>query len=54
MSIAGERDAKKLAALRDNRGRSTAEQIIEALHGDCREQYLFVLGQSRKSYQQLR
>ncbi|MEO5713688.1 MAG: IS110 family transposase [Luteolibacter sp.] len=52
--LAGERDAKKLAALRDKRCRSTAEQIIEALHGDYREEYLFVLGQSRKIYQQLR
>lgn len=52
--LAGERDAKKLAALRDKRCRSSAEDIIEALRGDYREEYLFVLGQSQRTYRQLR
>ncbi|MEO5716887.1 MAG: IS110 family transposase [Luteolibacter sp.] len=52
--LAGERDAKKLAALRDKRCRSGAEEIIEALRGDYREEYLFVLGQSQRSYRPLR
>jgi len=52
--LAGERDPKKLAALRDKRCRSSAEDIIEALRGDYREEYLFVLGQSQRTYRQLR
>ncbi len=52
--LAGERDPKKLAALRDKRCRSSAEDIIEALRGDYREEYLFVLGQSQRIYRQLR
>lgn len=52
--LAGERDPKKLAALRDKRCRSSAEQIAEALNGDYREEYLFVLGQSQRTYRQLR
>ena len=52
--LAGERDPKKLAALRDKRCRSSAEDIIEALRCDYREEYLFVLGQSRRTYRQLR
>ena len=47
--LAGERDAEKLAALRDKRCRSSAEDIIEALRGDYREEYLFVLGQSQRT-----
>jgi transposase len=52
--IAGERDPKKLAALRDKRCRSSVENIIEALRGEYREEYLFVLGQSQRIYRQLR
>ncbi len=52
--IAGERDPKKLATLRDKRCRSSVEDIIEALRGDYREEYLFVLAQSQKTYRQLR
>ena len=52
--LAGERDPKKLAALHDKRCRSSAEEIIEALRGDCREEYLFVLAQSQRTYRQLR
>jgi hypothetical protein len=47
-------EEKKLAALRDKRCRSSVEDIIEALRGDYREEYLFVLGQSQKTYPQLR
>ena len=39
---------------RDKRCRSSAEEIIEALCGDYREEYLFVLGQSQRTYRQLR
>jgi transposase len=52
--LGGERDAVKLAALRDRRCRSSAEDVIEALRGDYREEYLFVLGQSQQAYRQLR
>ena len=52
--LAGERDPVKLASLRDKRCRSSAEKIIEALRGDYREEYHFVLGQSQKTYRQLR
>lgn len=52
--LEGERDPAKLAALRDKRCRSSAGQIIEALRGDYREEYLFVLRQSQQSYRHLR
>ncbi|MDA0660795.1 MAG: hypothetical protein O3C60_18475 [Planctomycetota bacterium] len=39
---------------RDKRCRSCAEEIIEALCGDYREEYLFALGQSQGTYRQLR
>jgi transposase len=51
--LAGERDPKRLAALRDKRCRSSVEDIIEALRGDYREEYLFVLGQSQRIYREL-
>jgi transposase len=50
--LAGERDAEKLAALRDRRCRSPLARIIEALRGDYRSEYLFVLGQCQKRWQQ--
>ncbi len=52
--LAGERDPAKLAALRDKRCRSSTEDIIEALRGNYREEYLFVLRQSQRTYRQLR
>lgn len=52
--LSGERDPHKLAALRDKRCRSSAEDIVEALRGDYREEYLFVLRQSQQTYRQLR
>jgi hypothetical protein len=50
--LAGERDAGRLAALRDKRCRSPKEKIIEALRGDYRPEYLFVLGQCQQRWQQ--
>ena len=52
--LTGVRDPAKLAALRDKRCRSSVEDIIEALRGDYREEYLFVLRQSQQTYRQLR
>lgn len=43
--LAGERDPAALAALRDRRCRSSEQDVIAALRGDYREEYLFVLGQ---------
>lgn len=50
--LAGERDAARLAALRDKRCRSPKEKIIEALRGDYRPEYLFVLGQCQQRWTQ--
>jgi transposase len=51
--LAGERDPKKLATLRDPRCKGSLEDLWEALKGDYREEYLFVLGQSKETYDQL-
>ena len=51
--LAGERDAEKLAALRDPRCRSPREKIVRALQGDYRAEYLFVLRQCQQRWQQL-
>jgi transposase len=51
--LAGERDPHKLAALRDKRCRSRLEDIIEALRGDYRPAYLFVLRQLQERWLQL-
>jgi transposase len=51
--LAGERDAEKLAALRDRRCRSSREKILRALQGDYRDEYLFVLRQCQQRWQQL-
>jgi hypothetical protein len=49
--LAGERDPKHLVSLRDERiKRSTPEQMEAALHGDWREEHLFVLQQAREMY----
>jgi len=50
--LQGERDAEKLAALRDYRCRSPKARILEALRGDYRAEYLFVLGQCQKRWEQ--
>jgi transposase len=52
--LAGERDPARLAALRDCRCRRPVEEIKEALRGDFRPEYLFVLRQSQQTWQQLR
>ena len=48
--IAGERDAGKLAQLRDPCCRKSAEEIAEQLSGHWREDHLFSLGQALKMY----
>lgn len=49
--LAGERDPQKLAGLRDRRCRSSEADIIEALKGSYRPEYLNVLGQLQKQWQ---
>ena len=51
--LAGERNADKLAALRDRRCRSPLAKIKAALVGDYRAEYLFVLRQCQTRWQQL-
>ena len=51
--LAGERDADKLADLRDPRCRSSVREIKQSLEGDYRAEYLFVLGQCYQSWQRL-
>ena len=48
--VAGERDARKLAKLRDPRCRKSEEEIAEQLSGHWREDHLFSLEQSLKMY----
>ena len=48
--IAGERDAVKLAQLRNPACRSSEETIAKALSGDWKDEYLFVLKQSLELY----
>ena len=48
---AGERDAHKLAKLRDPRCRKSEEEIAEQLSGHWREDHLFSLQQALKMYQ---
>jgi transposase len=48
--VAGERDARKLAQLRDRRCRKSEEEIAEQLSGHWREDHLFSLGQSLRMY----
>jgi transposase len=49
--VAGERDAAKLAQLRDARCKKTEEQIAEELSGHWREDHLFSLKQSLRMYE---
>ena len=54
--LAGERDPRKLAKLRDERCRRTEAEIARALHGNWREEHLFALKQALelyRNYQQL-
>jgi transposase len=48
--VNGERDAQKLAQLRDRRCSKTEEEIAEQLHGHWREDHLFSLQQALKMY----
>src|SRR5262249_31526757 len=49
--VAGERDAQKLAQLRDPRCRKSEEEIAEQLRGHWREDHLFSLKQALKMYE---
>ena len=48
--VAGERDARKLAQLRDPRCRHSEEEIAEELSGHWREDHLFRLRQALQLY----
>jgi transposase len=48
--LAGERDPKKLADLRDRRIRAEKNTIIKSLVGDYRQEHLFTLKQALASY----
>lgn len=48
--VEGERDAQKLAQLRDRRCRQSEEEIAEQLSGHWREDHLFSLRQALKMY----
>ena len=48
--VAGERDARQLAKLRDPHCRHSEEEIAEQLRGHWREDHLFSLGQALKMY----
>jgi transposase len=48
--LAGERDGRRLAALRDGRVKASEENIVAALEGDYRAEHLFTLRQSLESY----
>lgn len=51
--LAGERNPITLAALRDCRCRSPIGKILEALNGDYRVEYLFVLKQSQQAWRNI-
>lgn len=44
--VAGERDPRRLALLRDVRVKADVDEIVRALQGNWREEHLFVLGQA--------
>ena len=48
--VAGERDPRKLAKLRDARCHKSEQEIAEQLSGHWREDHLFSLGQALKMY----
>jgi transposase len=48
--VAGERDPRKLAKLRDQRCHKSEQEIAEQLSGHWREDHLFSLGQALKMY----
>lgn len=49
--LAGERDALKLAQMKDYRIKSSADTIAKSLHGDYRPEHLFALKQSLELYE---
>jgi transposase len=51
--LAGERDGKRLAALRQKGVQATDQEIIEALEGNYLPEHLFTLGQSLENYRHL-
>lgn len=51
--LQGERNAQRLAALRDRRIKASPEKMEQALEGRWNEEQLFVLGQEYQSYQHL-
>jgi transposase len=50
--VAGERDPRVLARLRDGRVKASEETIVQALTGDYRPEHLFTLKQSLAGYRQ--
>lgn len=50
--LAGERDPRILARLRDGRVKASEETIVQALTGDYRAEHLFTLKQSLAAYRQ--
>src|SRR5258708_6729070 len=50
--LAGERDPRKLAKLRDGRCRTPLAKVLKALQGDYRDEYLFVLAQCLERWKQ--
>jgi transposase len=49
--VAGERDAQKLAVLRDPRIKASQETIVKSLEGNWRQDLLFVVKQEMESWQ---
>lgn len=52
--LGGERDPATLARMRDHRCRTPELKVIEALHGDYRLEYLFVLRQCQQRWAQIK
>ena len=48
--VAGERDVRALAHLRDRRVKATEEEVARALEGTYREEHMFALTQALESY----
>jgi len=49
--LAGERDGRKLAALRDGHIKASEEEIARSLEGNWQEDLVFILKQEQESYQ---
>jgi transposase len=50
----GQRDAEALAALRDRRCKASQEEVVAALEGDYRPEYLFVLRDLQEQLEEMR